>query len=589
MQSFLLVIAVSTIVNAISVPLTPTFSCPGGPLPRKEWRSLTTKDQKLYIDTVLKVQRRPSRNKPSIYDSLAKFHNDLADKTHEFSVFFPWHRWFLYLYEKELQKFSPKMRIPFWNWAFDSQAPELAPVWGKDAFGDNGVEAKDNCISVSPFAKFRPFYPKDHCLRRMWSKEEDTEKSGPLGAFHSTDLINKIITTSKTYYTLYESFYIPHGIVHDNIGGDMGSMYSPMDPIFYLHHAMVDKVWANWQKAFPALGKTYDGVKFGGGKATLNDLIEGSKGVRVSHLLDTNKLCYYYEEMKKLDAKMPALNTQGARQAILESVEAQSDDEQVEAAKYIQPKGIKPIDSKVKAKPAPEGHLTVKSSDRTNLLSIRIPRPLSERWLRANGISIRKARRREGAAAEIIKELNKISGYVSPCALWNRPDVLTKLVIKIPVFVADVNNTRLEIRNDKPATNKTVDDKDAKKDPVLLEKAADVLTRVRESLPAKKVQEPIKDVAVKLYDVIGPPVNKKDSAANPFAPRHDGEKGYGIKDKEIVEEKAEKEKEDKPVDEKKEEKKEKVDKDLGGDAKEIARNSTIKNDQKSAGNDTTKN
>ena len=31
----------------------------------------------------------------------------------------------------------------------------------------------------------------------------------------------------------------------------MTTSTSPRDPIFWLHHAMVDKVWADWQRAHP--------------------------------------------------------------------------------------------------------------------------------------------------------------------------------------------------------------------------------------------------------------------------------------------------------------------------------------------------
>lgn len=38
-----------------------------------------------------------------------------------------------------------------------------------------------------------------------------------------------------------------HSRPHLFIGGAMNSFASPDDPIFWLHHTMVDKVWAMWQ------------------------------------------------------------------------------------------------------------------------------------------------------------------------------------------------------------------------------------------------------------------------------------------------------------------------------------------------------
>lgn len=41
---------------------------------------------------------------------------------------------------------------------------------------------------------------------------------------------------------------ILHGEVHNWVGGNMANpKKSPNDPIFFLHHAFIDKVWADWQ------------------------------------------------------------------------------------------------------------------------------------------------------------------------------------------------------------------------------------------------------------------------------------------------------------------------------------------------------
>ena len=38
-----------------------------------------------------------------------------------------------------------------------------------------------------------------------------------------------------------------HNRVHLWIGGNMAPMTSPNDPVFFLHHCFVDKLWADWQ------------------------------------------------------------------------------------------------------------------------------------------------------------------------------------------------------------------------------------------------------------------------------------------------------------------------------------------------------
>merc|ERR1712096_360856 len=47
-----------------------------------------------------------------------------------------------------------------------------------------------------------------------------------------------------------------HNYVHFMIGGHMTSGISPIDPIFFMHHNMVDKVWDDWQKQDTVLANT---------------------------------------------------------------------------------------------------------------------------------------------------------------------------------------------------------------------------------------------------------------------------------------------------------------------------------------------
>jgi hypothetical protein len=44
-----------------------------------------------------------------------------------------------------------------------------------------------------------------------------------------------------------------HDLVHVWVGGTMSYMSSPNDPVFFLHHANIDRLWAQWQTAHPEL------------------------------------------------------------------------------------------------------------------------------------------------------------------------------------------------------------------------------------------------------------------------------------------------------------------------------------------------
>jgi hypothetical protein len=45
----------------------------------------------------------------------------------------------------------------------------------------------------------------------------------------------------------------PHNNVHGAVGGFMGAFLSPVDPIFFLHHANIDRLWDVWTRRQTAL------------------------------------------------------------------------------------------------------------------------------------------------------------------------------------------------------------------------------------------------------------------------------------------------------------------------------------------------
>jgi tyrosinase len=38
----------------------------------------------------------------------------------------------------------------------------------------------------------------------------------------------------------------PHNVVHGLVGGDMAGFQSPLDPLFWIHHCNIDRLWETW-------------------------------------------------------------------------------------------------------------------------------------------------------------------------------------------------------------------------------------------------------------------------------------------------------------------------------------------------------
>jgi tyrosinase len=98
-----------------------------------------------------------------------------------------------------------------------------------------------------------------------------------------------------------------HAAGHYAIGGDASDFYSsPNDPVFFMHHAMLDRVWWLWQAIYPTQANTIAGTitlmdKPPSRNATMDDLVETNyldmEALPISSLLDTlggEPFCYIY-------------------------------------------------------------------------------------------------------------------------------------------------------------------------------------------------------------------------------------------------------------------------------------------------------
>lgn len=272
------------------------------------------------------MQQVPPGGGPSPYDKFVQLHLDESAVIHDFANFLPWHREFLLQFEQALQKLEPGVVIPYWDAAFDAQNPETSSLWNDATFGGNGnpsVVAADGTpvVTTGQFknAVYQPFYHislidgsqvNDAApLERQWSSASGATNT--LGPFESADQLNSLMTL-----TSYDKFrqaldYGEHGLVHNDIGGDMLTMASPDDPVFWMFHAWIDYVWSQWQAISPANAIAYGGLNADGSAAKLSDTLPGfAGGVTVGSVMSIQSLCYGYQP---LSVSTPATATDSAQ------------------------------------------------------------------------------------------------------------------------------------------------------------------------------------------------------------------------------------------------------------------------------------
>ncbi|EGD74680.1 protease inhibitor [Salpingoeca rosetta] len=191
---------------------------------RREIRDMTVEEVQAFTDAVVLLEQS------NMWSAFANTHLGAVPQAHGNPAFWPWHREFLKQLELTLREVSGNcnVTIPYWDWTIDALSPETSPVWNVVGGNGNGV---DQCVTDGPFAGFSP------CIERNWA----------LGwAMPSFAEIAGILAGTD-YSTVVAEIEARHGDVHVFVGGTMATYSSPYDPLFFLHHAFVDKLWYDWQ------------------------------------------------------------------------------------------------------------------------------------------------------------------------------------------------------------------------------------------------------------------------------------------------------------------------------------------------------
>ena len=249
-------------------------------LVRKSVARLSVDERSRYVAALLELKRRGK------YDEFVHWHHHVMMQptvlpgepddagyrniAHRGPAFLPWHREFLRRLERELRKIDATVTIPYWDWTQDAKLadPGTASIWGDDFMGGNGVGA-DHIVDTGPFAykngNWRLTMDGPELKRSFGASALEGLPSAEDVAvvleeqFYDTPPWNSS-TFTIGFRNKLEGWVQPegehrfskpgrqlHNRVHRWIGGTMLSMPSPNDPIFFLHHCFVDKIWAMWQ------------------------------------------------------------------------------------------------------------------------------------------------------------------------------------------------------------------------------------------------------------------------------------------------------------------------------------------------------
>ncbi|KAI1428347.1 hypothetical protein F5Y12DRAFT_782760 [Xylaria sp. FL1777] len=231
--------------------------------------------------------------------------NDNIGYCHHVSILFPtWHRPYLVLYEQTLynivqfiaslwppeeldrvQSAAKRFRIPYWDWAVAPPIGESVlplSIGGSSTVnvsGPNGIQNISNPLFSFTFKPFNgsifpdaPYNKWNETKRAPYPTTDPNAISN--NSFVAASLDNHLPSYQQRLYNLfanypnythfsnegwigqsnngtYDSIESLHDSIHTIGGGGWGHLaiiaYSAFDPLFFLHHANVDRIFAMWQ------------------------------------------------------------------------------------------------------------------------------------------------------------------------------------------------------------------------------------------------------------------------------------------------------------------------------------------------------
>jgi len=257
---------------------------------RKDAVKLSDQERGRFLEAFIRLKHKPASiagGSASVYDQFVALHQAIMAVTvagmtgtinmgHWNIGFCPWHREYLRRFELALQQEVPGVTIPYWDWidmeaanvrlfsnsflgrlpGSSSPQPITAGVLAYNGPNPRPAWWPNNAAGwrIHPALQERGIVPSTAAaeVRATLHRAGDPQETWP----PAQDGIRNLIDVRNINSPVHDFWYFwreleagrsTHNTGHRFIGGHMAGALSPNDPIFWLHHANVDRIWASWQ------------------------------------------------------------------------------------------------------------------------------------------------------------------------------------------------------------------------------------------------------------------------------------------------------------------------------------------------------
>lgn len=320
-------IAVGLLAGFAAEPVAADRASPTEPVRvRQNAKTLSADQRRRFVNAVKGLKEIPSPHDPSVnaYDFYVHLHFETYlhhdSGAHKAPVFLPWHRRLLWIFESDLRSIDPTVTVPYWDWAVDHDPAGF--LWADDFLGPEGDPDDRWIVKSGPFrqGEWRLAVIDENAIdqdgtidalqRHFGVPYPVGEESLPTQADVEAALAvpdydaapwNESSDIHRSFRNYFEGTRFDdtgertndqlHNRVHDWIGGPMSARASPGDPVFWLVHANVDRIWAEWSRRH---GPRYQPVSGGPHGSNLRDNL-WRIGLTPADMLDHRAMGYRYD------------------------------------------------------------------------------------------------------------------------------------------------------------------------------------------------------------------------------------------------------------------------------------------------------
>lgn len=199
---------------------------------RKNANKLTNSERDRFVAAYAKLNNQ-GLGRYSDFNNMHKEPNLL--QAHFAPGFLPWHRAYLLDLERELQAIDSSVALPYWR--FDQPAPN---VFTRDFMGESDANGTVKFRNGNPLE----FWKTDSTPGIARTPDFPTSQVPPNPMNEAQTLA--LGTQFKTFRDMEGD---PHGLAHTSFGGFIQTpATAAKDPLFFLLHCNVDRLWAKWQR-----------------------------------------------------------------------------------------------------------------------------------------------------------------------------------------------------------------------------------------------------------------------------------------------------------------------------------------------------